>query len=48
MYVDAVKHSLSIVSMNTYSLVNVIYPAGVLLTKFLIIGEILYLRRFKR
>ena len=48
MYVDAVKHSLSIASMNTYSLVNVIYPAGVLLTKFLIIGEILYLRRFKR
>lgn len=48
MYTDAVKHSLSIYSMNTYSLTNVIYPAGVLLTKAVIIGEILYLKHFKR
>lgn len=48
MYTDAVKHSLSIYSMNTYSLTNVIYPAGVLLTKAIIIGEILYLKHFKR
>ena len=48
MYVDSVKHGLSIYSMNTYSLVNVIYPAGVLLTKFMIIGEMLYLRNLKK
>ena len=48
MYVDAIKHSLSISSMRTYSFINVIYPAAVLLTKFTIIGEILYLRRFRK
>ncbi len=48
MYVDAVKHSLSIVSMNTYSLVTIIYPASVLITKFIIIGEIIFLRKFKK
>jgi len=48
MYVDAVKHSLSIFSMGSYSLVNIIYPAGVLLTKFVIIGEIVFLRKFRR
>ncbi len=47
MYADAVKHSLSIFSMGSYSLVNVIYPAAVLLTKFIIIGEIIFLRKFK-
>jgi hypothetical protein len=48
MYADAVKHSLSIFSMNSYSLVNVIFPASVLLTKFVIIGEIVFLRKFKK
>ncbi|MEI7709118.1 MAG: hypothetical protein WCI76_00185 [bacterium] len=48
MYVDAVKHSLSIFSMGSYSLVNWIYPASVLLTKFIIIGEIVFLRKFKK
>lgn len=48
MYVDAVKHSLSISSMGTYSLTNIIYPASVLITKFLIIGEILFLRKYKK
>jgi hypothetical protein len=48
MYVDAVKHGMSVFSMNSYSLVNLIYPAAVLLTKFVIIGEIEFLRRFKR
>lgn len=47
MYADAVKHSLSIVSMSSYSLVTVVYPAAVLLTKFVIIGEIIYLRNRK-
>ena len=46
MYVDAVKHSLSIYSMNSYSLINVIYPAGVLVTKAIIIGEIHFLKHF--
>src|SRR3989344_1559699 len=45
MYADAVKHSLSIFSMGSYSLVNVIFPASVLLTKFVIIGEIIFLRK---
>ncbi len=48
MYADAVKHSLSIFSMSTYSLVNVIFPVSVLITKFIIIGEIVFLRKFKR
>jgi len=48
MYVDAVKHSLSIFSMGSYSLINVIYPASVLITKFIIIGEIEFLRKFKK
>jgi len=48
MYADAVKHSLSIVSMSSYSFVNVIFPASVLLTKFVIIGEIVFLRKFKK
>jgi len=33
--------------MGSYSLVNVIYPAAVLITKFIIIGEIVFLRKFK-
>jgi hypothetical protein len=48
MYADAVKHSLSIISMSSYSLVTVVYPAAVLLTKFVIIGEIVYLRKFAK
>ncbi len=47
MYVDAVKHSLSFLSMNSYSVVNWIYPISVLFTKFIIIGEIVFLRKFK-
>jgi hypothetical protein len=48
MFVDAVKHSLSIFSMGNYSLVNWIYPFSVLFTKFIIIGEIIFLRKIKR
>ncbi len=47
MYVDAVKHGLSTFSMGTYSIITIIYPLSVLLTKFVIIGEILFLRKFK-
>ncbi|MDB5238405.1 MAG: rane protein [Candidatus Kaiserbacteria bacterium] len=48
MYVDSVKHSLSMFSMNSYSLINLIYPASVLLTKFIIIVEIVYLRAIRK
>ncbi|MDD5051081.1 MAG: hypothetical protein PHV93_05105, partial [Candidatus Pacebacteria bacterium] len=48
MWVDAVKHSLSMFSMGSYSFINVMYPASVLLTKFIIIGEIVFLRKFKK
>jgi hypothetical protein len=48
MYVDAVKHSLSTFSMGTYSLITLIYPLSVLVTKFVIIGEIIFLRYFKQ
>ncbi len=48
MYADAVKHSLSIISMKSYTLVNWIFPASVLITKFIIIGEIIFLRKFKK
>ena len=48
MYVDAVKHSLSMFSMGSYSLINLIYPASVLITKFVIIGEIEFLRKSKK
>ncbi len=48
MFVDTVKHSLSIFSMSTYSLINWIYPISVLVTKFVIIGEILSLRKIKK
>ncbi len=48
MYIDAVKHSLSMFSMGSYSFINLIYPASVLITKFVIIGEIVFLRKFKR
>jgi hypothetical protein len=48
MYVDAIKHTLSIFSMTSYSLVNCIFPASVLITKFIIIGEIVYLKKFKK
>ncbi len=48
MYVDAVKHALSTVAMGRYSLITLIYPLSVLITKFVIIGEIVYLRKFKK
>lgn len=48
MYVDAIKHSFSMFSMGSYSLINLIYPASVLLTKFVIVGEIVFLRKFKK
>ena len=48
MYVDAVKHGLSTFSMGSYSLVTLIYPLSVLLTKFVIIGEILFLRKIRK
>ncbi len=47
MWVDFVKHSLSIMSMRSYSLITWLYPAAVLLTKVIIIGEIVYLRKVK-
>lgn len=48
MWVDAVKHSLSIVSLRNYSLVNWLYPAAVLVTKAIIISEIIFLRKIKK
>ncbi len=48
MYADAIKHSLSTVSMGTYSLITLIYPLSVLATKLVIIGEIVYLRKYKK
>lgn len=40
MYFDALKHSLSILSLQRYSLVTWLYPAGVLFAKIVIISEI--------
>ncbi len=48
MYVDALKHGLSTFSMGTYSLITLVYPLSVLATKFVIIGEIVFLRKFKQ
>lgn len=48
MYVDSVKHALSTVSMGTYSLITLVYPLSVLTTKFVIIGEITFLRYWKK
>jgi hypothetical protein len=48
MWVDSPKHILSIFSLGNYSLVNWLYPAAVLLSKFLIISEIVFLRYFKK
>jgi hypothetical protein len=47
MYVDAVKHAMSTFSMGTYSLITLVYPLSVLVTKFIIIGEIVFLRTIK-
>lgn len=47
MWADAIKHALSMYSMGTYSLITLVYPLSVLLTKFVIIGEIVFLRSFK-
>lgn len=46
MYFDALKHSLSILSLQRYSLITWLYPAGVLLAKVVIIVEINF-RRYK-
>ena len=46
MYFDALKHSLSIASLQRYSLLTWLYPAGVLFAKVVIIGEINF-RRLK-
>ena len=48
MYCDALKHGLSITSLQTYSLTTWLYPAGVLTAKVLIICEILFLRLARR
>lgn len=48
MLVDTAKHTLSIVSLGSYSLVNWLYPAAVLLTKFVIVSEIIFLREIKK
>lgn len=48
MYVDSLKHTLSIMAMRSYSFINILYPAAVLFTKFLIISEILYIRKFRK
>lgn len=45
MYFDAVKHGLSIASLQSYSVITWLYPASILGAKFAIIGEILYRRR---
>lgn len=47
MYFDAVKHTLSIASLQRYSLITWFYPAGVLFAKIVIIAEII-VRRSKR
>lgn len=48
MYTDAVKHGLSTLSMSTYSLITLVYPLSVLATKLVIIGEIIYLKKYKK
>lgn len=45
MYFDATKHTLSIVSLQSYSLTTWLYPAGVLFAKIIIIAEIIFRRR---
>lgn len=47
MYVDSIKHSLSIFAMSSYGFVNIVYPVGILLIKIIIILEILYLKNKK-
>lgn len=44
MFIDATKHSLSIIALNSYSLTTWLYPAAVLVTKVIIISEISFLR----
>ncbi len=48
MLFDSVKHSLSIASLGTYSLVNWLYPAAVLVTKAVIVSEIAIKRNMKK
>jgi hypothetical protein len=47
MFVDSIKHTLSITSLSTYSLTTWLYPAAVLVTKLVIILEIIFLRYVK-
>lgn len=47
-YVDALKHSLSIFSMGSYTFLNWMYPASVLTANFIIITEIELRRKFKK
>jgi hypothetical protein len=44
MYFDALKHGLSIASLQNYSIITWFYPAGVLFAKILIIAEIIFRR----
>jgi hypothetical protein len=44
MYFDALKHGLSIASLERYSLITWLYPAGVLFAKIVIIAEINFRR----
>ncbi len=39
---------MSYLSMGSYSLITLVYPISVLGTKFVIIGEIVFLRKFKK
>ena len=48
MFFDAVKHSLSIASLKTYSLTTWLYPLSVLIIKIIIIGEIVVLRKIQK
>lgn len=45
MYYDAAKHSLSLASLQQYSLVTWLFPAGILFAKCIIIGEMLFRRK---
>jgi len=48
MWVDSAKHTLSIVALRNYSMVNWLYPAMVLVTKVIIISEIVFLRYIRK
>lgn len=44
MFFDALKHSLSIASLQTYSVTTWLFPVGVLVAKIVIIVEVVFLR----